>query len=172
MIRIDKELRMYKANINQLADIINLYEERMQWFKERAIQQWERYVSNHPKNEFLEALNNNRLFIIMKKDEIVGAVELKEYDDLWEDNQIGLYIKKLVTKSSYRGIGKYIISTAKRVAEKRNLQFVRLECRQSNPILNEIYEGHGFELVRTVSRPEVAQPDIVYSYNLREYRLK
>lgn len=169
---MERKLRIKKAKLEQLDEIIKLYEERMQWFKERGIEQWERYVNNHPKEEFLEALSNDRLYIVKKDNEIVGAVEFKEYDELWEDNQVGVYMKKIVTKSEYRGIGTFIIEAAKRISKRLEASFVRLECRQSNPILNDIYQNHGFEYVRTVSRPEIVQQDIVYSYNLREYRMK
>ena len=40
------------ANISEIDFILELYSERMQWFKDNNIKQWSKYLTNHPKSEF------------------------------------------------------------------------------------------------------------------------
>ena len=45
-----------KATIDDIDEIINLYAERMKWFKENGIKQWSKYLTNHPKEQFIQVI--------------------------------------------------------------------------------------------------------------------
>lgn len=64
------------ANINDIDIILELYSERMKWFKENNIKQWSRYLENHPRSEFIEAINNKDYYILKKENQIIAGFEL------------------------------------------------------------------------------------------------
>lgn len=64
------------ANISDIDFILELYSERMQWFKDNNIKQWSKYPTNHPKSEFEEAINNKNYYIIKNNDKIVAGFEV------------------------------------------------------------------------------------------------
>ncbi len=52
----EENIALKIAKMSDLEDIIELYKERIQWFKDNEIDQWSRYLKNHPKSEFIEAI--------------------------------------------------------------------------------------------------------------------
>ena len=52
-----------KATIKDIDEIINLYAERMQWFKDNNIKQWSKYLTNHPKEQFIKVIEAGDYYI-------------------------------------------------------------------------------------------------------------
>ncbi len=153
------------AEIKDLDSILELYLERIKWFKDNGIKQWSSYLQNHPKEEFIESINNNEFYIIKQENEIVACFELSLKNSNWDDNITpAYYINKVVTKVGYRNLGKIIIDNAREIAKKNNKHFLRLDCLRYNEKLNNIYEGHGLKLVRYGKNTR-------YSYSLREMKI-
>lgn len=49
------------AKVKDIDSILELYSDRMKWFKDNNIKQWSKYLQNHPKEEFIEAIDNMNL---------------------------------------------------------------------------------------------------------------
>lgn len=64
------------AKMKDIDDIIKLYSERMQWFRENNIKQWNKYLNNHSISEFEDAINNKNYYIIKNNDEIIAGFEM------------------------------------------------------------------------------------------------
>lgn len=153
------------ANMNDIDLILQLYSERMQWFKDNNIKQWSKYLTNHPKSEFEEAINNKNFYIILKDNEIIAGFELSEDSREWKDNVTSsYYIYKVVTKVGHKNIGNIIFQKCKEIARKNGKKYLRLDCLKSNEKLNNIYESHNFKLVRYGSNER-------YNYSLRELKI-
>ena len=43
----------------QIEVALQLYEERIKWFNQKGINQWQQYLIHHNKDEFLKAIENN-----------------------------------------------------------------------------------------------------------------
>ena len=153
------------ANMNDIDLILQLYSERMQCFKDNNIKQWSKYLTNHPKTEFEEAINNKNFYIILKDNEIIAGFELSEDSREWKDNVTSsYYIYKVVTKVGHKNIGNIIFQKCKEIARKNGKKYLRLDCLKSNEKLNNIYESHDFKLVRYGSNER-------YNYSLRELKI-
>lgn len=136
------------ANINDIDIILELYSERMKWFKENNIKQWSRYLENHPRSEFIEAINNKDYYILKKENQIIAGFELSTNSKDWKDNTTSAYyIYKVVTKIGYKNVGKVIFDKCKEIAKKDGKEYLRLDCLKSNEKLNDIYESHNFKLI-------------------------
>ena len=134
------------ANLSQLNEIYELYNERTNWFKENNIKQWSRYTIRH-KDEFPIAIKNKNYYILKKNNEIITGFELCNNPGYFEDNKESLYLYKVVSKVGHKNMGSYIFMICKDIAKKNNKRYLRLDCIIWNNKLNEIYEKHGFKLV-------------------------
>lgn len=74
------------ADISDINSILELYTERMKWFKDNNIKQWDKYLNNHPKSEFEEAINGKNYYIIRNCEEIIGGFELSTNSKDWKDD--------------------------------------------------------------------------------------
>ena len=153
------------AEEKNIDSILQLYSDRMEWFKYKEIKQWSRYLQNHPREEFLEAIKNNNFYIIRQNDELVAGFELSTNSKDWHDDITPTYyIYKVVTKVGHKNLGQVIFDKCKELAKRDGKKYLRLDCLKSNQKLNDIYESHSFKLIR-YGRNER------YSYSLRELKI-
>ena len=149
----------------QIEDVLQLYEKRIKWFNQKGINQWQQYLIHHNKDEFLKAIENNELFVIYQKNNIVACFELSEDSRLWneEDNE-SYYIYKIVSKIGSSGIGAVMFDICSDIAKLNNKKYLKIDCLERNKKLNEIYDSYGFEYVRTDTKD-------YYTFNLRKKRV-
>lgn len=153
-----------KATMNNIDEIINLYAERMRWFKEKGIKQWSKYLSNHPKEQFIQVIEKGNYYILRKDNEIIAGFEISTYSNFWNDNKSSAYyLYKVVSKVGYKNIGNKIFEIAKYITKTSGKDYLRIECLTSNKKLNEIYDKYGFEYIK--------EGKDYYNYTLRECKL-
>ena len=153
------------ANIEDIDSILDLYSDRIKWFKDNNIKQWNRYLENHPKEEFMEAIENKNYYIVKQGNELVAGFELTTNSKEWNDDiTLAYYIYKVVTKVGHKNIGKILINKCKEIAKSDGKKYLRLECLKSNKKLNDIYEGHNFKLIRYGENER-------YSFSLMELKI-
>lgn len=100
-----KNIIWEKATIDDIDEIINLYAERMKWFKENGINQWSKYLTNHPKEQFIKAIKNGNFYILKKDNEIIAGFEISTDSNFWNDNRPNAYyLYKVVSKVGYKNI--------------------------------------------------------------------
>lgn len=161
----NKGLSFEKACINDLDNILKLYQERMKWFKEKEIKQWSKYLEHHPKDEFIDVINNSNYFILKKKNEIIAGFELSTDSKYWKDEKTkAYYVYKLVIKVGYKNIGELIFEICKDITKNNNMDYLRLDCLKNNDKLNKIYNNHGFKFIKN-------EYEDYYSYSLRELKI-
>jgi len=90
-------------------------------------------------------------FILDFSDSVVGVVFLQDYDPyFWPEVQLldSLFVHKLALDPLYQGkdYGRDIIQLIVAEAERRRLQWVRLDCDDRQP-LHLFYQLNGFKLV-------------------------
>ena len=161
---MSNQIELKKANIIDIDEIINMYAERMRWFKENEIKQWSKYLTNHSKSEFEQAIENGNYYILTKNDNIIAGFEISTDSHYWNDDTTNAYyLYKIVVKVGYKNIGKEIFEFAKQIAKENKKDYLRIDCVSSNKKLNQIYNKHGFEYVR--------EGKDYYNYTLRECKV-
>lgn len=154
-----------KADLKQLDKIIEIYSERMQWFKDKGIKQWSKYLENHPKSEFAEVISKGYYFILEKEDKIIAGFEISADSTYWNDNEANAYyIYKLVVKVGNKKIGNIIFDICKDIAKTNNKEYLRLNCESGNLKLNDMYENHNFKFIRKGFKGD-------YYYSLRQCKI-
>lgn len=151
-----------KATIKDIDEIINLYVERMQWFKDNNIKQWSKFLTNHPKEQFIQVIENGDYYIKKINDEIIAGFEVSSNSHFWNDDITNAYyLYKVVSKVGYKNIGSEIFRCAKKITRQDGKKYLRTECLATNKKLNDIYEKNGFKFVKDGYD--------YYHYNLREW---
>lgn len=148
----DNKLTLIKANKDELNCILQLYSERIKWFKDNNIKQWGEYFNYHPKDEFEKIINDGNYYVLKDSSNIIAGFELSTDSKYWKDN---------VTKVGYKNIGSIVLKICKDIAKLDNKEYLRLNCLKSNKKLNDLYENHGFRLIKY-------NYEDYYSYSLRE----
>lgn len=146
----EDDISLEPANMNDFDKIVELYSERSNWFEDNGISQWQNYLENHPREEFITAIKNSNFYLLKKDNEIVAGFELSDKNSFWEDDKNAYYIYKVVTKVGYRDLGKYIFGLCECFARRDGKKYLRLECKSDNKKLNDMYEEYGFEFIGTI----------------------
>ncbi len=161
---VKNNIILKKATIDDIDEIINLYAERMNWFKENGIKQWSKYLTNHPKEQFIQVIVNGDFYILKKGNEIIAGFEVSTDSHFWNDNKTdAYYLYKVVSKVGYKNIGSEIFKNAKNITKLNGKKYLRTECLTSNKKLNEIYERNDFKYVK--------EGIDYYHYTLREWKI-
>lgn len=160
-----QNINFKKAKLNEIDKILEVYLERMKWFREKEIKQWGKYLEHHPKSEFEEVIGKGNYFILEKNNKIIAGFELSTDSKYWNDNKTkAYYIYKLVTRVGNKGIGNIVFDICKNLAKANDKEYLRLDCLSTNQKLNDIYESHNFKLMKTGCQG-------MYHYSLRECKM-
>ena len=157
-----------KATIDDLSQIYDLINARMDWMVKKGIKQWdkEHYWSVFPKSHYQKQVELGNMYVIKTGNEVMGAIVLYEQDELWlgDENIDSFYLHHLVTSLKHKGIGKIIIKEVEKLGKEMNKQAIRLDCMVTNEFLNRYYEDLGYYFVGTCQ-------DGIYYGNKREKRI-
>lgn len=137
------------AEISDIDNILQLYDERMNWFKKNNINQWKNYLERHPQEEFIKEIEHGNYFILKKDEKVIAGFKMSTESKYWNDDASeSYYIYKLVTKLGQKNIGNIIFKISKNIAKNNKKQYLRLDCVSTNGKLNSIYQNYGFKLIR------------------------
>ena len=149
-----------KAQINQLDEIIELYNTCKSDLLNGNIHQWGDWGDDYPsKNHISKAISKGQLYLLMIEDEIIGAVILNEdQSNEWkqikwaETNGRALVIHALVInpKHQNKGFGKRLLIECEQYAKENRYTCLRLDSFAKNPISNKLYQKFGYKNVGLV----------------------
>ena len=139
------------AKNNEIDTIFSLYKKRIQWMDKSGIQQWNmtNYLEVYPISYYADRQRLGELYVLRKEDVVIGAVVLLQSDECWPQmaDSPAYYVHNLVTELSVKGAGKIILSEVEKMAIRKGIQFLRLDCAVDNKFLNEYYESMGYKMV-------------------------
>ena len=160
----DSDLTVGMAQPCDIDAIMQLYKDRVNWFRWKKQTQWSNYLINHPKEEFLLYIQKGEYYVLRKEQNIIGGFVLTADSDCWQDDSANaLYLRRAVTKVGYKHLGNCIATEAKKLAAEAGKESLRLECVFSNEALNRLWENMGFVFVRDV--------ECKYHFTLRELKI-
>lgn len=145
----DYELITEKAVSADIDAIIQLYKDRMAWFRYKKIPQWGRYLEHHPREEFLQKIANGEYYVVKRRGEIISGFAISSDSENWmDDSPNACYLSRAVIKVGYKNLGDYVADEAKKLATAGGKELLRVECIYTNTRLNELWERLGFAFVR------------------------
>lgn len=147
----DPEIVLEKAALSDIDAIMQLYQERIVWFRRKKIPQWGHYLEHHPREEFEKGVKNGEYHVVKKGSEVVAGFTLSDNSENWtDDDPEAWYLSRVVIKPGYKNLGSYISDVAKKLTVSVGKKYLRLECIFENQPLNNAWEKHGFLYIRDV----------------------
>lgn len=142
-----------KANINDLKEVIKIYDQAIEKFKQERTFQWEK---GFPPNEesFKNDLVNNEIYVATLDNDIVGVMtfllngedDYLEIDGEWINEDKYLTIHRIAVSKEYygKGIGYKLIDFAKDYCIFNNYKSIRIDTHNKNFDMKRMLERNGF----------------------------
>ncbi|MCW3062784.1 MAG: hypothetical protein JWQ02_4605 [Capsulimonas sp.] len=138
-------LTIRPAASSHSGEISSLIHEATRWLASRSIAQWE---TPWPDEWIAWKVEIGEFHCVFEGDVMVGVVRLIWSDtEMWDDNSDPAgYVHTLILRRDFagRGIGRAVLGWAEEQCRRRGAEYVRLDCRASNPELNRYYVEQGF----------------------------
>ena len=146
-------LTIRKANLNDLEDVLLIYNDARQKFTIDKTFQWK---DNYP-NEitYKSDLEENNVFVILNNENVVGVMTilLKEEPDYkviegnWLNNEPYITIHRIAVKKDHlhQGLGSKLISFAKQFALDNNITNIKIDTHENNIHMKKMLAKHNFK---------------------------
>lgn len=133
---------------------LNMLRETAVWLHKLGSSQWEELLKGEDKHGVVEAIKEEQVYFLRKKEEILGLVILRSEPSSWdkylwqeyENKKNVYYLHRLMIRPKYGGkkYGEQLLNLVKNKASKEVTE-IRLDCLSSNEILRNYYKKNGFE---------------------------
>jgi len=141
-----------RANINNLDELKIMFEDITKNMNENGINIWDEV---YPFMEFENDIEKSNMYLLTNNNNIVASIVLyksNEHSDCfeWKNKETeALYIARFGVNVKYlkKGIGSIDIEEAKKIAQKENIDYLRLLVVDTNVIAIKFYEKIGFNKV-------------------------
>ena len=145
----DPRIHVEQATEADLDELMQIYKDRINWFRWKKVPQWGHYLQHHPREDFLERIRAGEYYVLKKDAECIGGFALLEDSDQWQDEETNAYyLRRAVSKVGYKNLGRIVAAEAKKIADAAGKEALRLECIYENEQLNALWEKLGFAFVR------------------------
>ncbi|MBQ9731215.1 MAG: GNAT family N-acetyltransferase [Bacilli bacterium] len=146
-------IKIRKANINDLNDALQIYEDAIEKFAIEKTFQWEK---GYPPNEesFNNDLKNNEIYVALIENKIVGVMtflldgegDYLDIDGMWLNNEKYLTIHRIAVSKSYygKGVGSFLINYAKQYCLNNNFNSIRIDTHALNFDMQKMLTRNGF----------------------------
>ena len=160
LAKIDKP-KIVKGKISDLDELFNIYQNGKIELEKKGIYQW---VESYPTKTLIEEdLKKGVLFTIRNDDEIIGAINISEQQEIeyqtvnWEfDNSKVLVIHRLVIdpKHQRNGYARKLMDFAEKFAQENYYTSIRLDAYSQNKRVIEFYEKREYFIRGDVNFPK------------------
>lgn len=142
---MNSHIKQIFPNTHELQKAHGLIIDISKWLQEKGMKQWETPISWEA---FEAAAIRGEVFGLFLGDELAGSVTLTKMKDSYWGETVGpaLYLHRLVVSRAFKGqdLGDKLIKWAQSYTHEEGYEYLRLDCRDSNPILKEYYKSKGF----------------------------
>lgn len=151
----DESMEFRLARMSDLESIKTMYKEIIENMNRQGINIWD---DIYPCEFFAEDINNDRLYVLKTKDEILSAFALGK-NNLGENavewkapHAKAIYLDRLGVNVKYSktGIGRLMLEKAKEIARSNDAEYLRLFVVDTNEPAIRLYEKKNFTKAKGV----------------------
>lgn len=150
-----------RAEPDDIHEIMRLLVNTAEWLLSKGSTQWNALLRGEDSHNTPEAVNRGDVYLFRDSRVAAGMVillpEPNDWDrELWGDRvneQPAIYVHRLAINREYagRGIGREMMKWVESAVPTLGRSVIRLDCIESNPVLNAFYSGLGYEWIGTAS---------------------
>lgn len=145
----DRSIEFQLARMSDLESIKTMYKEIIENMNRQGINIWD---DIYPCEFFAEDINNDRLYVLKTKDEILSAFALGKNNlgenavEWKEPHAKAIYLDRLGVNVKYSktGIGRLMLEKAKEIARSNDAKYLRLFVVDTNEPAIRLYENNNF----------------------------
>ena len=139
------EVKLLQEDSPELKEAYELILEASAWIKDKGVQQWEEPISL---DKFKHAAKIGEVFGWIFEGKVIASVTLSKHKDFYwgEVSGSSIHAHRLVVSRKFKGLGlgEELLKWSADYTKKIGYEFLRLDCRDSNPILKKYYASQGF----------------------------
>ena len=133
------------------------------------------WSDEYPSREIVNNdINSKELYVIVKDNNIIGAVTLNEVEDSnyskikWSNSGKAVVVHRLFisSKENGKGYGKEVVKEIMELSKKLNYCHIRLDTHENNIIAQGLYEKSGFTSMGKIDFQEIGGKFYMYEYNI------
>lgn len=132
-----------KASKNDIKEYYNILIDRINWLKEKNINQLdESYLVDFNYDYFIK--NKNNMHVAVKDNKVVGGMLIRDRDIYYSRKGKSFYIHHFISLKEEKSVGSILLDYALKYAKENNKDYLRLDCINTNEKLNSYYLKNGF----------------------------
>jgi GNAT superfamily N-acetyltransferase len=156
MVDTRSEVRMIRAQQQDLDNILEILEEASRWLSSKGFEtQWR--SSPTFRQTIKDNIDHGEVYVAKDEKKTVGTITMQWSDKkFWGDLPMNAgYIHKFAIKRSHSGqsLGLRMLRWAEAKARAEGKRYLRLDCLAGNKTIREYYEKVGFIHVRDSEAP-------------------
>tara|TARA_Y100000588_G_C14237018_1_gene917793 strand:- start:1599 stop:2120 length:522 start_codon:yes stop_codon:yes gene_type:complete len=155
-------MKIRKANISDLSNIMEMYKSCVQGMIKNDIDQWDK---SYPNSEVItNDLENTTYYVATINKEIIGGINIDQIQDNtyldidWQDKTNAfLVVHRLAVKEAFwnKKIGKELMLFAENLVTEKNMRSIRLDTYSGNAKAMEFYKRLGYRKLGAINlKPE------------------
>jgi len=142
-----------RAEESDTADVMSLLVRTAEWLRSQGSTQWSALLSGEDHHNTARSIANGDVYLFKERETLAGIVTLLRYPSEWdvrlwgEDGHEGaVYLHRLAINRAYGGrrLGQHMLQWVHTGIRFDGKDRVRLDCIESNPLLNDFYKGCGY----------------------------
>lgn len=142
-------LTLRNAIPDEVSHAFDIIVGRIQWMDLKGIRQWNvtRYLERFPYSYYVEKQQSGELYLLLDHSTLLATAVLKTADDRWPaeaHRQPALYLHNFATVPGHPGSGLRFLALAEQLTAILGYHFLRLDCADDNPFLNNYYHSLGY----------------------------
>lgn len=149
----EQSIKVIRAEINLIADILRLLHEAAEWMVSKGINQWnpEQFTKE---DDIVEYFTDRQVYIALDGDVVAGMFTLQfsdpQYWGIRNDDSYA-YLHRLAVSGAYRGagLGQHLLNQAVIIAKELGCTGLRFDTVAHNIKLNRYYQSMGFHYMGT-----------------------
>lgn len=156
---MESQIVIHQATTNDVVLIQGILKQTAQWLKSIGSTQWSEILEGKDNHNTPLAIERGEVYYATMDNQVAGMFILWNKQSSWDKemwgydhNQEWLYLHRVNIVREYAGtsVAQQMIEEAKKVAVKKQVKGIRLDCMAEKNYLNNLYQGVGFTFVKKI----------------------
>lgn len=174
---MEQELQIHQATIEDNQIINELLTQTAQWLKSIGSTQWSEVLEGRDNHNTPRAIERGEVYYATLNGEVAGMFILWNNQSDWDremwgpDNKEWMYLHRVNIMREFAGtsVAHDIVEEAKKIALKKQLKGIRLDCMAEIEYLNAFYKDAGFSFEKVIKEYDTGVEKA--DFNLYHYLL-
>ncbi|GFN31710.1 GNAT family N-acetyltransferase [Paenibacillus xylaniclasticus] len=153
---IKGDIFVSQAEESDTAAVMTLLVQTAEWLSSKGSAQWGALLSGEDQHNTAQSIKNGDVYLFRERDTLAGTVTILRHPSEWdirlwdaEGHEGAVYLHRLAVNRMYAGrqLGRHMLQWAHTGIQFEGCDRIRLDCIESNAVLNRFYQECGYKYV-------------------------